>query len=240
MQTNEKINFSEVYNAAKYFNSKSLMREIELMEKTYNKESFNINNIKFSNNNIKNLKKISDIGNNKFNNLIGEYLVSEEYSVKEGFIYIGENSEGLHISIKPTTPIGNMLVQSVITGYNLFKDYFPFESHITNKTFNKLSNLLTNEETSPERRVELKQMIFKEFKKFIFSSKSLGLFNTSISEERIRLLVNNIKENKESLGYYLEKNIKNNESLKDNPLINSLIFITDDIKTVIKFNNTKQ
>lgn len=74
MQTNEKINFSEVYNAAKYFNSKSLMREIELMEKTYNKESFNINNIKFSNNNIKNLKKISDIGNNKFNNLVSDLL----------------------------------------------------------------------------------------------------------------------------------------------------------------------
>ena len=175
--------------------------------------------------------------NSPYKDLIGDYEISETIIKDNNYIYIDEVEDG-YLYIKPTTPIGKMLVESVMTGYNMWNKFLPYDSTIIKKSFNNIMKNLSNEETSPDRKIELNQMIMKEFKKFIFSSKALGLYDNDIISERIRLLFDK-EDEKVSLATYLRDNIRNIDTLKYNPLLKSFTFENSQKGLIIKFNNSK-
>lgn len=161
-------------------------------------------------------------------------------------IYSGvyDEQSGLpkYTKITPTTPIGAMMVKGVDTGYEMWKGYFPFDSVLVKDIIESTLENLTSEDTSFAKKIELRQEIFQELKKYLFSSSILGIVGEDTQEERFRLAIDT--QNQDSLATYI-KNLmedKNFDFLKSNPLLTSFLFdgINKHAYSILKFNNSKQ
>jgi hypothetical protein len=120
--------------------------------------------------------------------------------------------------IKPTTPVGSMLVKSVHSGYNLWKNYFPYSNPTMLGEFATIKNeILGKEDASSQRTSELYQKFFQEFKKFMASSAKNNLFTGDIQEERARLFLDN--ENNKSLATFLKEQMAKDPELRKNKLL---------------------
>jgi hypothetical protein len=178
------------------------------------------------------------------NGLVGEYHdredlgpLQEEILLKEGAVKMG------NYIIKPTTPVGSMLVHSVNAGYNLWSQYFPYDDIHLNMAMNQILGGITSESTSAQKRVQLKQDIFKEFKKYLVSSQKLGVFEGDPQVRRKELFIDT--EENTSLANYLRSILEEEGSsidfLKSNKLISRFQYDVNanGLPSTIKFDNTK-
>lgn len=178
------------------------------------------------------------------NSLVGEYTPREDIgaNVEQALINDGAIPVGKYL-IKPTNPVGSMLVHSIDAGYNLWKDYFPYDDPHLNATMTQILSEITSESTSSQKKVQLKQDVFKEFKKYLVSSDKLGVFDGNPQVRRKELFIDT-KENK-SLANYLNSILRGEgtsiDFLKSNKLVSRFQYDinVNGLPSTIRFDNTK-
>lgn len=201
------------------------------------------------------------MGNNILNieSLIGDFktrtdTVSEEELLNQGYLKVGSKY------IKPTTAIGHMLVNTVKVGQDFWGDLLPYNDYSLNQIFDTIiANSKPGQAISNQVRTELKQEIFSELKKFMYSNYAFGFYeatpdtlNNSVpaQEERRRLFMD--LPNKPSLASYLNsiKSLSTPEiifndgieKVKDNALISRFKFnIEKNLQSpsTIEFDNSR-
>ena len=92
-------------------------------------------------------------------------------------------------AIKPETVNGFAIVHGLFTNNDLWKRFFPYEDESIRSLIDKVENLSTDSaDVQVAMRADRRLAIWREIKSFVFSDNSLGLHNTTIAEERERLL----------------------------------------------------
>lgn len=180
-----------------------------------------------------------------FSKLIGNFKLLKNTTQKEvdnytslGYVYVGNAPTGEVVVIQPTTPMGSLLVNGTMTGYNLWKNFFPYDSDYIARIFNSIKkDVIKGDDYSPIVEINKDIQIFREFKKAINSIGS-KTFNGETASDIRRRLLNDTKTNM-SLGRYLRDNMAN-ESFKSFALIRSLAFKSDIVGTRIEYNNSKE
>lgn len=177
--------------------------------------------------------------------LVGDYIQKneditsqiEKDLLSKGYIEIGE------YYIKPNNPVGSMLVNAVQAGYDLWKDYFPYNDRSIKLVSDEILNMTSDESTSSQKIIEIQQNIFKDMKKYFVTSQKLGLFNNNPQEERNRLFLDT--NGNTSLSSYLRDILNNRDKelnfLKSNKLLSRFQFEINKngVPSLIKFDNTK-
>lgn len=176
--------------------------------------------------------------------LIGDYIPVNEYSNQEGYMRVGD------YYIKPMTPQGQIVVNGIKTGNDLWNEYFPYSDENIKVVMKEILEITDGSEKSDSRKIEMKFDIFKEIKKYINSHNRNGLFSDKASVERERLFIDS-KDNT-SLATYLNK-LKINDlsifdktdkpgifNLKSNKLFSKFEFNlnTNGEPSTIRYNNT--
>lgn len=180
-----------------------------------------------------------------FSKLIGNFKLLKNTTQKEvdsytssGYVHVGNAPTGEVVVIQPTTPMGSLLVNGTMTGYNLWKNYFPYDSDYIARIFNSIKkDVIKGDDYSSIVEINKDIQIFREFKKAINSIGS-KTFNGETASDIRRRLLNDTKTNM-SLGRYLRDNMAN-ESFKSFALIRSLAFKSDIVGTRIEYNNSKE
>lgn len=170
------------------------------------------------------------------NSFFGERLLLEDATeeeqqraLEEGYIHVdGE------MYMKPTTPLNAKLISSIASGYNLWKNVFPFESKYISEQINDILNIAGKDETTASG-LELKYKVVSNMKDYIYSYNNIGIFDNDVNTERKRLFFDNL--NNESLASYLNKLKKSNHPLFNEPLFKELEFTLsrDNEPSLIKY-----
>jgi hypothetical protein len=135
--------------------------------------------------------------------LIGEYaFTSDNEDISnledEGFIYIGENFENSSVLIKPTTPQGHKIVNSIVQADSLWGNIFPFESRYIKS---QIDQVVQNSgvKTGTQKELNLKYKVLSDLKDYLYSTctKSFGM----TQQDDIDLFVDT--ETNKSLASYL-------------------------------------
>jgi hypothetical protein len=187
-----------------------------------------------SNSKYEDLKTFSEnSGVSNVSTLIGEFIpINENMTKPEGYTLIGD------YYVKPTTPQGQIVVNGLIVGQNLWGGYFPYNDTNFNRVLNQIILLGGIDANNNYKVIEAKQDIIEEVRKFIFSWKGLGVFTESATEERKRLFMDSTTNT--SLANYLNTNL-NHENIISNKLLNRFTYEieTNGAKpSIIKYNNT--
>ena len=187
-----------------------------------------------SNSKYEDLKTFSQNGGvSNVSTLIGEFIpINEDMTRPEGYTLIGD------YYVKPTTPQGQIVVNGLVAGQNLWGGYFPYNDTNFNKVLDQIILSGNIDATNNYKVIEAKQEIIEEARKFIFSWKGLGLFTESATEERKRLFMDSTTNT--SLANYLNTNL-NHENIVSNKLLNRFTYEieTNGAKpSLIKYNNT--
>tara|TARA_R100001377_G_scaffold85310_1_gene71533 strand:- start:58957 stop:72993 length:14037 start_codon:yes stop_codon:yes gene_type:complete len=174
-------------------------------------------------------------------NLIGDYIKKDSIEpehvgrdfASEGYVDLGS------YWIKPNNPIGSMLVNSVDTGYNLWKDFFPFDDYFIKQVMDEIRKEVSSEDASSTKVIETQQNIFKEMKKFFVTSQLLEVINGDPGVERQRLFIDT--EGKQSLPNYMNEVVRGTSILKSNKLLSRFQYTINKngLPSLIKFDNTK-
>jgi hypothetical protein len=177
-------------------------------------------------------------------NLLGE--VSDKPA--EGyypFTYTKNSPEGPKLitkHIKPTTPQGQIAINGLYFGNNLFKDFFPYSEPAIRTIINEIG-VSDNENTA----IEEIETILEEIKKYVYSNSKLGIFEGDTFEKRKELFVDSA--NNTSLAKYLMDVKKSNskefnkglKKVKNNPLFSRFIYEVgkgEDRLSTIAYNNS--
>lgn len=178
-------------------------------------------------------------------NLVGDFVQknedltsdAEQGLLNDGYIELGE------FYIKPNNPVGSMLVNSVQAGYELWKDYFPYNDRNIKLVTDEILSMTSDESTSSQKVIEIQQNIFKEMKKYLVSSQKLGLFDNGPQKERNRFFIDS--DTNTSLASYLRDVLSSQSDmarkLNSNKLLSRFEFQVNKNGTpsLIKFDNTK-
>lgn len=165
--------------------------------------------------------------------LIGEFIpVNEDMTKPEGYTLIGD------FYVKPTTPQGQIVVNGLVAGQNLWGGYFPYNDMNFNKVLDQIILSGNIDANSNYKVIEAKQEIIEEARKFLFSWKGLGVFTQEATEERKRLFMDSATNT--SLANYLNTNL-NHENIISNKLLNRFTYEVEtngSKPSLIKYNNT--
>jgi hypothetical protein len=166
-----------------------------------------------------------------------------EQRTKDGYFYFQDRysteiRKGTFV--KPTTPSSSMLIQSIHTGYNLWKDYYPYSSvNVSMQIDNIRENILGKRELSSQKKSEVNQEIFAEMRKYLLASSKFGLFTGDIQKKRAKLFFDT-KENT-SLAQFLKDKMLTDERLQNNKLLSRFEFKLESngLPSLIKYDNTQ-
>ena len=185
------------------------------------------------------LKTISE--NGVFNNiekLLGDFIKKDSVSEKpQGYYDTGE------YYIKPTTPQGQIVINGLHIGNNIFKDFFPFQSEALNDTVKEIVE--NSGKAFTDVSEEEYEEVIDELKKYIFSNKNNNIFNGETDAVRFDLFKDT--DSHKSLSTYVHSLVYNKEntkalrSIKENALLKQLSFnLNFDSNTLstISFNNS--
>lgn len=193
--------------------------------------------------------KLEGLSDNDFisngHSLIGNYIAPEQYDpeVHSGYMRVGD------MYILPTTPQGQIVVNGIKTGNDLWNKYFLYSSTHVQKVTDSIFEIVNAEEKSDNRKIELRHTIMKEIKKYFNSYNGNGIFTDKASIERERLFIDT--EGHKSLARYLNEiklsEIRNVEqdskrgvyNIKKNRLLNKFEFQlnSNGEPSLVKFNN---
>lgn len=187
-----------------------------------------------SNSKYEDLKTFAQNGGiSNVSTLIGDFIpISEDITKPEGYTLIGD------YYVKPSTPQGQIVVNGLVTGQNLWSDYFPYSDMNFNRVLDQIILEGKIDATNTYKVIEAKQEIIEEARKFLFSWKGLGLFTENATEERRRLFMDTPTNT--SLANYLNAN-SNHENIVSNKLLNRFTYeieTTGNKPSIIKYNNT--
>lgn len=143
--------------------------------------------------------------------------------------------------IKPTTPQGQIVVNGLHYGNELFKEFFPYREKAIKTILNEIG-LPDNENA----RIDKVETIFEEIKKYFYSNPNLGIFSGDVSQKRYELFVDDATNT--SVSTYLRQAMKSQEgkyskgikALNNNPLLKRMVFETgkgSNKFSLIKYNN---
>jgi len=176
--------------------------------------------------------------------LIGKVRTTEE----EGYLpfsYDKETSEGtvkITHYIKPTTPQGQIVVNGLHYGNELFKDFFPYKDPAIQHILKEIG--LPENETA---RIDKIESIVEEIKKYQYSNPNIGIYFGDPIFKRQEIFIDN--EFNTSVSSYLKNTLKSKETkyskgikaINDNPLLKRMIFESGKGKeklSLIKYNNS--
>lgn len=196
---------------------------------------------------------------NNIESLIGEFktvsdAVTSQELIDSGYLQVGSKY------IKPNTAVGHMLVNTIKVGQDFWGDLLPYNDYSLNTIFETIiSNSKPGQAISNQVKTELKQEIFSELKKFLYSNYSFGFYeaqenatNNSVpsQEERRRLFMD--RPNSPSLASYLNglkflstpatAFVEGIEKIKDNALISRFKFNIEknlQAPSTIEFDNSR-
>lgn len=172
--------------------------------------------------------------------LLGDF--SKEQNNKIGGQWIGK------YYVTPTTPQGQIAINGLHLGNNLYKDFFPYQDESILKVVKEIIAAKGREEIADSTVIDNFETIVEGIRKYIYSRQDNNIFNVSPKAKRYELFkddVNNI-----SLSTYLKDVLKSEDEgfkkgiklLKQNTLIKSFTFDTgrseEEIST-IKYNNAQ-
>lgn len=131
--------------------------------------------------------------------LIGDFQKIEEGEigdlVEQGYMRLGR------YAVKPSTPQGQIVVNGIKTGNDLWNQYFPYSDKDVKTVIDEVMEVVNAEEKSDTRKMEMKFDIFKEIKRYLNSNPYNGLFNETAQVERKRLFMDT--DSNQSLANYL-------------------------------------
>lgn len=147
----------------------------------------------------------------------------------------GEMVVGGKYLIKPTTIQGKIGIQSLVTAYNLYNNFLPYDSVRFNMIFNQILPEIQSELAGENNTVELKQEVLREMKKFLALVDGNGIvYGEDIPDYRREIYIDS--EDNVSLARYAmeimnwrEPHSVIDKYIKPNPLLNRFEF--DDIHT---------
>lgn len=178
-----------------------------------------------------------------FSQLVGKVKVLEnqediEKASQDPNTYIFYSIDKI-VAYTPTTPLGITLISAIHTNRELWDTQFIQHTNAYKDLEAELIDVLKLRDN-----VDNKHLIFEEFKKFLITSPTLGIFKKgeNLSLERYRLAVDN--DNKASIVTYL-RDLKNSGEFPEvftNALISSLnlTHINRDSFSFLEYNNAKQ
>ena len=172
--------------------------------------------------------------------IIGERLSRNEVLTdelkKEGYIDLGDG-----IIVKPTTVAGIISLNGLTVAKKLWGKHFPYNKPTIEYLNDELMGIMNLSEASESKKVEKKQLILKEVKKFLntFAAHGNIFENNTAQEERNRLFFDSKVDNKLSLASYIQKLMKlpyfaNNRFLQT---FEYEISTVPGKPSIIKFNN---
>ena len=187
--------------------------------------------------------------------LIGEIKIiglAEEKKYKADGYKIRRKNDVIY-AIKPKTINGHAIVHGLFTANDMWSHLFPYESSVMRTMFKKIERLTRTSNNRISNQAERRKDIWNNFKSFIFSGRNLGLFDTSITAERERLLYDRwvTEKGEDEHGFTVEKRVKVKESLgsfllkvqetgfaKNSPFLSKLTVEVNLVgaPTIIKFN----
>lgn len=184
-------------------------------------------------------------------------LINQGYMVVERF----KNEEGqrAYNLIKPTTVSGSFAVNGLVAATEIWTKYFPYKEDDIQNVFNEIIDIIGNSEMKEGKIVEMKQKIFNDMKKFLYTDTAFEVFEDDIQTERKRLFFDTVKITedkttkkktkevvKESLATFMDNLSKSTDPkiknmFKNNKLIQRLTYEinTNGRPSLIKFDNSK-
>lgn len=143
--------------------------------------------------------------------------------------------------IKPTTPQGQIVVNGLYYGNELFKEFFPYREKAI-KTILREIGLPDNENA----RIDKVESIFEEIKKYFYSNPNLGIYSGDTSQKRYEIFVDDAANT--SVSTYLRQTLKSKDAkyskgikaLTNNPLLKRMVFESgkgSNKFSLIKYNN---
>jgi hypothetical protein len=179
---------------------------------------------------------LENLGKNKsfenISSLIGDFIPVEENLIKpEGYQVIGS------FFVKPTTPQGSIVVNSLKAAKTLWADFFPYDDPYLKKVMESVFISSGVPTDSKFKQVEAFQDVFDEVKKYLNSWNKFGIFEGTATSERQRLFIDT--NTNMSLANYLNSNSRE-ALIAANKLLNRFTYEvqTDGRPSLIKFNNT--
>lgn len=214
---------------------------------------------------IKNLGKSEYIKGTQA--LIGQYAyaknpVEVENLRDQGYIVVGQEISGKGrqrkvdsvVLVRPTTVSGTFAVNGLVSATQVWGNYFPYQKESVIQIFDEVMEIMGNSEMSDGKKVELKQMIFNDMKKYLYTDQAIGSLQENMQKERFRLFFDQYgtakkgeKQRpviKQSLASFLH-DLKNNPSqdvknlLRSNRLLSRFQYEISTLgnPSLIKFNN---
>lgn len=169
--------------------------------------------------------------------LIGEYIPAGDVMGRPSPDYIPTRK----YYIKPTTPQGKMVAMGISLGYNLWSDFFPYEDPYFKTIVNTIIKESTVDAEKTDKVVEAKHEIYREIKKYLYSSNNFGIFTNPAHIERQRLFFDSKKGEPahKSLASYMNE-VQRHESIAHNKLFARFTYDlqTNGLPSTIRYNNT--
>ena len=170
---------------------------------------------------IKNVTALSNTTIKNSEKLIGDYLpitiyTNIEQKKKEGYIHVTED-----LMIKPTTSVGAVSLNALLTANTLWEKHFPYNTPTMSRAIDEVMSLISKSEASEAKKAEKQHMIIKEVKKYLNSvaAQRTLIKSGTATDERYRLMLDDKKTGKVSLAKYLAGIVSMHPQLKDNKLI---------------------
>jgi len=209
--------------------------------------------------------------------LIGEYyrttakLNSNEVLAKmrEGFIVIDSypDPQGRGVPekllIKPTTIAGNFTIQGLSSAKGIWGPYFPYTFGDVRAVMEEIKQYTSSGDISETKKVEIKQEIINEMKKYLYTDNYIGMATLTPRQERYRLYIDETESirsevdgkivkttniTKRSLASYMRDVLMNpknrtpelDDFIKQNRLLQRLKFVvnTNGEASLIQFDNS--
>ncbi len=149
--------------------------------------------------------------------LIGNVVPQSEAEETDvsGMIRIGE------YFVEPTTVVGAFVTEAVSTAYNLWGEYFPYDTPAAKALFAKFFHSIgvNPDEIGDFARTRYKQEFFRSIKKFMATAPEAGVMASydDVNSERYRLYMDTPTNT--SLPMYLKKL----KAMRDNPVVKKFI-----------------
>jgi hypothetical protein len=223
----------------RFLEMKSYGEAIRKVQTTLNVDSKGLGKSTFDvidkRNDIAKLSKNSFIQN--VDALVGEFTDKEFAPRPEGAYDLGA------YYVVPTTLSGAFALAGLDTAYTLWSKFFPYDSPGLRLTFDEVLGYMGKDDASASKKIELKQEIFREAKRYFNSGMQHTLFSLNPQRERVRLFFD--QGDNTSLATYIGqlRSMKNNkvvqEFITSNRLFNKfeLDLNRDGKPSLIKFNN---
>lgn len=158
----------------------------------------------------------------------------ELYSETNGYIKVTDD-----VRIKPNNHYAHKIVNSITTGYYMYKNIFPFDNEIISDINNEVMQS-TGLKPGTKRAIEMSYEVMAQMKDYAYSTNKT-LFPNGVGAERSRLFFDNNNTGNKSLATYLLE-LKNNPEyahIMNNSFFRNLEFDINEgrFPSIVKFSS---